>query len=425
MTDKTTRWEKLDNTAKLFPVIATEDMTNTYRISAILKEKIQGELLQEALDILLPKFPGFNRRLRNGIFWYYLEENGKPAPRVKKENDFPCRFIHPNKNNSYLFRVTYYECRINLEVFHVLADGTGGIGFLRELVYQYLRLAHPSLNLKMDDSLYEGTSLETEDSFTKNYKNKEKNPYVVSKAYTVRGERLPYKGFGVIHAYMDIEELKKTAKEKYNCSINQYLIAAFAWGLYLSNPSKVSKKRPIRVAVPVNLRPFYNSNTTKNFFVMVSAEFVPKEGINTFDDCLFAIRESLKKQVNKENLERIFSYNVGKENVFISKIFPLPIKNLAMGIVYRRNALANTTTVTNIGNIDVAKEYKDYIKSFHCFLAFSTGQEIKATITSFDGELTFSVVSAFSDTTVQRVALKKIAEDGVNVRIETNGVYND
>lgn len=418
------QWEKLDNTAKLFPVIATDEMTNTYRISVILKEIIDEETLQEALDIVLPKFPGFNRRLRRGIFWYYLEENGKKAPRVHIENDYPCRFIHGNRNNSYLFRVTYYENRINLEAFHVLADGTGGIGFLKELCYQYLRLSHKKLQVLGDDFM-EGTSLELEDSYTRNYKNKEKNPYKIKRAYIVKGEKLHFKGFGVIHAYMSVEDIKRVAKEKYNVSINQYLIAAFAWGIYLNNPSKVSTKRPIRVAVPVNLRPFYDSNTIKNFFVMVSAEFIPKDGVNTFEDCLNSIKNSLKEQVTKENLEKIFSYNVANENILISRMFPLPLKNLAMTIVYRRNALANTTTVTNIGNIEIADEYKDYIRSFHCFLAFSTGQEIKATITSFKDELTFSFCSAFYDTGIQKATIKQFTSDGLEVLIETNGVYNE
>ena len=44
------KWEKLDNTANLFPVIATENMTNVYRISVVLTEEIIPSLLQEALD---------------------------------------------------------------------------------------------------------------------------------------------------------------------------------------------------------------------------------------------------------------------------------------------------------------------------------------------------------------------------------------
>ena len=53
---RTLRWDKLDNTALIFPVIAGEGMTNTYRFSVELNEDIQPELLQKALDIVLPKF---------------------------------------------------------------------------------------------------------------------------------------------------------------------------------------------------------------------------------------------------------------------------------------------------------------------------------------------------------------------------------
>ena len=115
---RTIRWDKLDNTAHIFPVIAGESMTNVYRISVTLCEEIVPDILQQALDIVLPKFDVFNVRLRMGVFWYYFEENGKKAPRVVEEGLFPCRQIQPNRNQSYLFRVTYYKRRINL-VFHI------------------------------------------------------------------------------------------------------------------------------------------------------------------------------------------------------------------------------------------------------------------------------------------------------------------
>ena len=47
------RWDKLDNTANLFPSIAGESMTNVYRISVTLTDEIDSEKLQEALDIVL------------------------------------------------------------------------------------------------------------------------------------------------------------------------------------------------------------------------------------------------------------------------------------------------------------------------------------------------------------------------------------
>ena len=91
---KKIRWEKLDNTAQIFPVIAGENMTNVYRISVTLNEEVQPKLLQQALDLVLPKIDGFNLRMRTGVFWYNFEENGKPAPKVTEEHLFPCRYIH-------------------------------------------------------------------------------------------------------------------------------------------------------------------------------------------------------------------------------------------------------------------------------------------------------------------------------------------
>ena len=45
------RWDKLDNTANLFPSIAGESMTNVYRISVTLTDEIDSEKLQEAANI--------------------------------------------------------------------------------------------------------------------------------------------------------------------------------------------------------------------------------------------------------------------------------------------------------------------------------------------------------------------------------------
>ena len=185
------RWDKLDNTAHLFPSIAGESMTNVYRISVTLKEEVQVEFLQQALDMILPKFDGFNLRMRTGVFWYYFEENGKKAPKVTEEAMFPCRFIRQNKNRNYLFRVTYYKSRINLEVFHVLTDGMGGINFLRELTYQYLRLVHPELAEKEGNKLSGDTSLSREDSFVRNYRSSKPSGFNKEKAYLIKNYPIP------------------------------------------------------------------------------------------------------------------------------------------------------------------------------------------------------------------------------------------
>lgn len=416
------RWDKLDNTAHLFPSIAGESMTNVYRISVTLKEDIQKEKLQEALDLVLPKVDGFNLRLRKGVFWYYFEENGKPAPRVKEETKFPCRYIRQNKNRSYLFRVSYYRKKINLEVFHVLTDGMGGLTFLKELTYQYLRLVYPNLRELAGDSLSQNMSLNREDSFIKNYKQSKKSGFERKKAYLIKQEKLPVGEFGVMHGRMPIPELKEVT-HRYGVSINEYLVSVFTWSVYTECLKQMPSKRPIRVAVPVNLRPYFDSVTTKNFFIMVSAEFHPLEKEYTFEEIVEVIKTSLRTQITKEHMEDLFSYSVSNQVNACLRPIPLPIKNIAMKLVYNQSALANTTTITNVGNIQVEEIYQPYIEIFHAFIAMSKGQSIKGTVCSYKDTLVFSFSSIFSETSVQRAFFRKIAEDGVCVQIETNGVY--
>ena len=75
------QWRRLDNTAKIFPVIANENMSQVFRISVTLKEEIQPEALQQALEDILPHIRNFRVRLRQGLFWYYFEENGLAVKR--------------------------------------------------------------------------------------------------------------------------------------------------------------------------------------------------------------------------------------------------------------------------------------------------------------------------------------------------------
>lgn len=421
---KEIKWDKLDNTAHIFPVIAGESMSNVYRISVTLKEEIKQPLLQEALERVLPWFDVFNVRIRSGVFWYYFETNQKPAPEVKEEYRYPCQYISPNRNRNYLFRVSYYKNRINLEVFHVLTDGMGGITFLKELTYQYLRLAHPELARQLGDGLSSETSLNREDSYLQNYKKGHKKGYKTERAYQVNGEKLDPLELGVMHGYMSVKELKKVGKN-YGVSINEYLVAAFLWSIYQESIHGRKNKhgRPISSCVPVNLRPYFDSITMKNFFVIVSAVFKPEKEKYEFDEVVRIVAEGLRSQITQENLENLFAYNVSNEKNFVLRAVPLFVKNLAIKYVYRTSALANTTTVTNIGNIQTKEEYQPYIEQFSAFLSMSKGQNIKGTICSYQDRLAFTISSNLVDTSIQRRFFHRMSEDGIAVQIETNGVY--
>lgn len=156
---------------------------------------------------------------------------------------------------------------------------------------------------------------------------------------------------------------------------------------------------------------------------MVSAELLPEKEGYTFENVLAIIQKSLQSQINREHLEKLFSYNVSNEKSWIARIAPLPFKNIAMRHVYKTSALANTSTITNVGSIAFAEAYQPHIDMFHAFLSISEGQNIKGTICSYGDILTFSFSYDIKDTSIQRAFVRKLAADGLHIELESNGVH--
>ena len=137
------------------------------------------------------------------------------------------------------------------------------------------------------------------------------------------------------------------------------------------------------------------------------------------------VADSLKEQTTRENLNHILSYNVSNEKKWILRVVPLFVKNAVMKQIYRTSARANTSTLTNVGDIKIRPEYEPFVERFHVVLSMSKGQNIKGTICSHRGELVFTFSSILQNVSIQRVFFREIVKDGVQVIIESNGEYDE
>ena len=80
-------WRKLDNSAKIFPISNGKKYSTVFRLSAVLKEKVNQKILEEAVNIVLEEYKSFKVRMKTGFFWYYLEYNPK-KPIIKEEKEY-------------------------------------------------------------------------------------------------------------------------------------------------------------------------------------------------------------------------------------------------------------------------------------------------------------------------------------------------
>ena len=70
---KPVQWTRLDNAAKIFPPNTNEKDTKVFRFVCELKEEVDREILQEAVNKTIILFPVYRSVLRKGVFWYYFE----------------------------------------------------------------------------------------------------------------------------------------------------------------------------------------------------------------------------------------------------------------------------------------------------------------------------------------------------------------
>ena len=267
---KPVEWSKLDNAAKIFPPTSNEKDTKVFRFVCELKDEINPEILQEALDKTMPLFPFYKTVLRRGFFWYYFE-NADLVPRVSQEHKLPCSMLYiPNRKN-LLFQVSYYRKRINLEIYHALADGTGALNFLKTLVYYYLTIKHrEDFGEKLPRLDYDASlAQKMDDSFLRNYDGDKKLDKIrIGKAYHIQGRRFIDNRLKVIEGCMSAKQVLNLA-HKYDTTLTVYLTALFIKAIYMDMPQR-ARKLPVVLSVPVNLRNYFPSVTARNFFATVN-----------------------------------------------------------------------------------------------------------------------------------------------------------
>ena len=415
-------WRRLDNSAKIFPISAGKKYSTVFRLSVVLKEKIQPEILQIAVEKALEQYELFRVRLKNGFFWNYLEYNPKKIF-IEEEKEYPCKYIEPKENNHYLFKVTYFDKKINIDIFHSLTDGNSGVMFFREIVYNYIELAHKE-EFQEELRIKRKFDLSTEDSYIKNYNKKAKGNNSAKKAYKLAGRKIKLGAISAIHEIIDLNQLKQEAK-KNEATITQYLTSVLIYAIYQANYIKNKGKRPIKVCIPVNLKKYFPSNTISNFFSYITVEAeMKKDRLDTFDKILDFVKKDFTKKLTPEEIQKTMSGNVKLgTNPFI-KLIPLVLKKPIVRLSYLEIRKYTTTTFSNIGRIGIIGKYQRYIEDFLMLIAPEPVEKIKCSACSFENHIVFTFTSILDDCSIEKEFYKFLKEKNISVEIESNEILD-
>ncbi|MCM1385696.1 MAG: hypothetical protein NC231_00090 [Bacillus sp. (in: Bacteria)] len=416
-------WYKLDLSAIVYPTLQRKDFSSVYRLSVVLKEEIQPELLQKALDMTLPRFPTYKVAIRKGLFWRYLEPNNRPGPFVTPDIKNPCMPMPFKANNRYLLRVYYYGRRIALEAHHCLGDGTGGMCVLQTLTAVYLGLlGHPVTPSGFVLDIHAAPDPgELEDAYMRYANARVKPPRPGEKTYRVRGTKEPFYTLNIIDGIMSVKEVMAVAR-KYDATLTEYLNAVLLYALLKKQEADVPLHlRPVKIAMPVNLRRFFPSKTLRNFITMVYPAIDPRLGDYTFEEIVSHVHHYMKYYINEKFLRGDITTNASTQRNPVIRVVPLFIKDFVVRTFYTKVQDKNSSAgLTNMGALKVPEDMKPYIERFDIYMGQPFSSRTNCAIISFEDILTINFASSIVETDVERGFFTKLVEDGIHVTIESN-----
>lgn len=416
-------WRRLDNSAKIFPIAAGKKYSTVFRLSVVLKEKVNENILKKAVIEALNKYQSFKVRMKMGFFWYYFEYNPKD-PIIEKEKEYPCKYIDPHTNNDYLFKVTYFDKKINIDIFHSLTDGNSGTTFFKEIIYTYLEMLHPT-NFENELRTTRKIDYDTEDSYIKNYDKRAKSNASGKRAYELKGRKIKLGAVSVIHEIINLESLKIESK-KYDATITQYLTAVLMYSIYKENYIKNKGKKPIKICIPVNLKRYFSSKTMTNFFSYITlVAQIEKDKLNTFEKMISFVKKEFKNRLNEEEIIKTMSTNVKIGNNLIVRTIPLFLKKILVRLSYLEIRKYTTITFSNIGRVGIIGEYKKYIDYFLMLIAPEPVEKIKCSSCTFENNMVFTFTSILGNNKIEKAFYNFLKERGIQVKIESNGVLDD
>ena len=416
-------WYRLDNAGVLYSALKKEKYAPVYRFSAVMKDPVDPEALQRAVDRTMPRFPGFRVRIRKGAFWCYFEPNEKPGPFVKPDIANPCQPIREKPDNDWLIRFYYYENRISFEAFHAISDGAGALTFFRTILAEYLRQL--GVEIPPDPSILDVDAPpkpeELEDAYGRYAGKRVLRGKLEATAYPNVSAAEPFYTLNVTMGLMSVAEVKAQAKA-HGASLTEYLTAVLLMSLMEKQTAeRPHRLRPVALAIPINLRSWFPSETLRNFILTARPCIDPNLGAYSLEEIIRYVHSYMNLHLSRQEMRAILTGNVKFTRNRLLQMIPMFLKQPVMAFSYQLLGVRPyTATYTNPGPFRVPKAMEPYIARMEVILGQATRPSPHCASISYGDtlEVTFAGTGVSSET--ERLFFTHLVQAGIHVKVISN-----
>ena len=421
---KKLRWMRLDNAAKIYPAAKRRGWTNYFRLSATLTETVDLGVLRSALDVTVRRFPSIAVRLRRGVFWYYLEEIPE-APPIEQDKSYP--LVHQPFDNvrKCAFRVLVYHERIAVEFFHAVTDGTGGMTFLKTLVAEYLCQKY-GITIPAECGVLGRLEDPDEEELEDSYLHYAGNICASRKeqtAYHLSGTPEPDGFLNLTTMMLPVDAVKACAAQ-YHVTVTEFLAAAMLKAICELQAEKVprrSRRKPVKVLLPVNLRRLFPSRTLRNFASYVTPEIDPRLGDYTFSEICSIVHYRMGLENDPRMMRAKFATNVASERSPILRVMPLFIKNIAMKAVFDAvGECKSCLCLSNLGAVQLPQAMAPYVARMDFIIGVQAKAPHDCGVLSWNGTMYINFIRNIREPELEAHFFRVLHRLSLPVKVESN-----
>lgn len=418
------RWVPLDNAAKIYPAARSGKWSNVFRLSATLSEDIDVPVMQAALNVTVRRFPAMAVRLRRGFFWYYLQQLSE-APAIRRESSYPLTHMSREETRRCAFRVIVHRNRVAVEMFHSLTDGNGALVFLKTLIAEYL-LQKYGVNVPAQlgvlDRQEEPDPEEWEDSFLK-YAGDVKMSRKATNAFRMSGT-LETNGFNhVTCLQLPVDRALAEAKKR-GVTLTVLLCAVMMKAIGELQDREVPNplhRRPVKVLIPVNLRPMFGSKTLRNFVLYTTPELNPRLGEYDFDEICRLIHHHMGSEITEKKMRSLMTTNVSSERSKLIRAVPLFLKNPIMKAVFQAvGERKSCLSLSNLGAVKLPEEMVPYVKRMDFILGVQNTAPCNCGVISLGNTLYVNFIRNIREPALEYAFYRVLRELEIPVTVDSN-----
>lgn len=405
----------VDTYGNIFMYATHRDLTTSPRHIIRMSEPVQPDLLQEALELALTRFPQMAVGLVRGDSAYSYRYIDKPPVVLPFKNHISPYWMGSDDTNGYLFLCGYTRNSIILEYHHCTCDGHGFDEFIRCVLFEYLTLCGKPV--ENDGTIRtcetEFDPCECEDAFPllNNVPRSDKNHHKDVPSFQIeQSEESLDSNELVTEIAFSFAQMKAFLKRNGGTPLT-YVMTALSRAM-AQTYFKDGQRERIAAEVPMDLRSMIPSKTTHFFVSLLDLPFLPEYFDLSFAEACRKCSEYFTTQRDPEH--SAWWAKANGDNVFSLHNADMDIdeKEHMMRTRARNYVHRNSFILTNIGAFHLPESMQKYVVDYAAILPCAS-MPFGVLISSYNGYLKISLAQRDHNMNLVRNLLDTLAETGV------------